>query len=169
MEQDPSLPCPWKDFPFGHPGKRLNWVSGWVFTEYLAGYWAARVGRQGARLGRFGGRDSRIEVARLGAMELFDWYWLGVSAGLGVAAGTAAGWIQSAGPRVLGAIAFAIAALVGIFVAFFVAGWGPAIWAGAATLAWIALRRLTRAAGDPIRPALMVGDTLETAATGERR
>ena len=81
-------------------------------------------------------------VARLGAMELFDWYWLGVSAGLGVAAGTAAGWIQSAGSRVLGAIAFAIAALVGIFVAFFVAGWGPAIWAGAATLAWLALRRL---------------------------
>jgi len=85
-------------------------------------------------------------VARLGGMELFDWYWLGVSAGLGVAAGTAAGWIQSAGSRVLGAIAFAIAALVGIFVSFFVAGWGPAIWAGAATLAWLALRRLTRAA-----------------------
>jgi hypothetical protein len=85
-------------------------------------------------------------VARLGAMELFDWYWLGVSAGLGVAAGTAAAWIQSAGPRVLGAIAFAIAALVGIFVAFFVAGWGPAVWAGAATVAWIALRRLVRAA-----------------------
>jgi len=85
-------------------------------------------------------------VARLGAMELFDWYWLGVSAGLGVAAGTAAGWIQSAGSRVLGAIAFAIAALLGIFVSFFVAGWGPAIWAGAATLAWLALRRLTRAA-----------------------
>jgi hypothetical protein len=72
-------------------------------------------------------------------MELFDWYWLGVSAGLGVAAGTAAAWIQSAGPRVLGAIAFAVAALVGIFVAFFVAGWGPAIWAGAATVAFIPL------------------------------
>jgi hypothetical protein len=85
-------------------------------------------------------------VARLVGMELFDWYWLGVSAGLGVAAGTAAGWIQSAGPRVLGAISFAVAALVGIFVAFFVAGWGPAVWAGAATIAWIALRRLTRAA-----------------------
>jgi hypothetical protein len=85
-------------------------------------------------------------VARLGAMDLFDWYWLGVSAGLGVAAGTAAGWIQSAGARVLGAIAFALAALVGVFVAFFVAGWGPAIWAGAATVAWIALRRLTGAA-----------------------
>ena len=90
--------------------------------------------------------DSRRVVARLGAMELFDWYWLGVSAGLGVAAGTAAAWIQSAGPRVLGAIAFAIAALVGIFVAFFVAGWGPAVWAAAATVAWIALRRLVRAA-----------------------
>ena len=79
-------------------------------------------------------------------MALFDWYWLGVSAGLGVAAGTAAGWIQAAGARVLGALAFAFAALVGIFVAFFVAPWGPAIWAGAATLAWIALRRLGRAA-----------------------
>lgn len=85
-------------------------------------------------------------MARLGAMELFDWYWLGVSAGLGVAAGVAAGWIQSAGARVFGAIAFAVAALVGIFVAFFVAAWGPAIWAGAATVAWLALRRLTRAA-----------------------
>lgn len=85
-------------------------------------------------------------LARLGTMELFDWYWLGVSAGLGVAAGTAAAWIQSAGPRVPGAIAFAVAALVGIFVAFFVAAWGPAVWAGAATVAWVALRRLVRAA-----------------------
>jgi hypothetical protein len=79
-------------------------------------------------------------------MGLFDWYWLGVSVGLGVAAGTAAGWIQSAAARVLGAIAFALAALVGIFVAFDVADWGPAIWAAAATIAWLALRRLGRAA-----------------------
>jgi hypothetical protein len=35
---------------------------------------------------------------------------------------------------------------VGIFVAFFVAAWGPAVWAGAATVAWVALRRLVRAA-----------------------
>jgi hypothetical protein len=87
-----------------------------------------------------------MEEARLGAMELFDWYWLGVGAGLGVAAGTAAAWIQARGPRLLGGIAFAVAALVGIFVAFFVAAWGPAVWAAAATVAWIALRRLNRAA-----------------------
>ena len=79
-------------------------------------------------------------------MGLFDWYWLGVSAGLGVAAGAAAGWIQSGSVKVLAALAFAFAALVGIFVAFFVAGWGPAVWAGAATLAWVTLRRLARAA-----------------------
>ncbi|HEY7003010.1 MAG TPA: hypothetical protein VH281_01910 [Gaiellaceae bacterium] len=79
-------------------------------------------------------------------MGLFDWYWLGVGAGLGVAAGTAAGWIQVVGLRILGALAFALAALVGIFVAFFVAAWGPAIWAGAATLTWLALRRLAGAA-----------------------
>ena len=85
-------------------------------------------------------------AARLDEMGLFDWYWLGVGAGLGVAAGTAAGWIQVVGVRVLGALAFAFAALVGIFVAFFVAAWGPAIWAGAATLAWLALRRLGSAA-----------------------
>ena len=85
-------------------------------------------------------------MARLGEMGLFDWYWLGVSAGLGVAAGTAAGWFQAVGARVLGAVAFAFAALVGIFVAFFVAGWGPAVWAIAATVAWLALRRLGRAA-----------------------
>jgi hypothetical protein len=79
-------------------------------------------------------------------MELFDWYWLGVGAGLGAAAGTAAAWIQARGPRLLGGIAFAVAALIGIFVAFFVAAWGPAVWAAAATVAWIALRRLSRAA-----------------------
>jgi hypothetical protein len=79
-------------------------------------------------------------------MGLFDWYWLGVSAGLGVAGGTAAGWIEAARALVLGALAFAFAALVGIFVAFFVAPWGPAIWAAAATLAWLAFRRLGRAA-----------------------
>jgi hypothetical protein len=79
-------------------------------------------------------------------MGLFDWYWLGVSAGLGVAAGTAAGWVEAAHARVLGAIAFGLAALVGIFVAFFVAGWGPAVWAAAATVAWLALRRLVGAA-----------------------
>jgi hypothetical protein len=79
-------------------------------------------------------------------MGLFDWYWLGVGAGLGVATGTAAGWIQAVGLRVLGALAFGFAALAGIFVGFFVAAWGPAIWAGAATLAWLALRRLGAAA-----------------------
>jgi outer membrane protein OmpA-like peptidoglycan-associated protein len=31
------------------------------------------------------------------------------------------------------------------------------------------MRRLTRTATDPVRPALMVGDTLETAGQGERR
>jgi hypothetical protein len=85
-------------------------------------------------------------AARLGGMGLFDWYWLGVGAGLGVAGGTAAGWIQAVGLRVLGTLAFVFAALVGIFVSFFVAAWGPAIWAGAATLAWVALRRLGGAA-----------------------
>ena len=79
-------------------------------------------------------------------MGLFDWYWLGVGAGLGVAAGTAAGWIQAVGLRVLLALAFAVAALAGIFVAFFVAAWGPAVWAVAATVAWLALRRLGGAA-----------------------
>ena len=79
-------------------------------------------------------------------MGLFEWYWLGVGAGLGVAAGAAAGWIQAAGLRVLSVLAFVFAALAGIFVAFFVAAWGPAIWAGAATVAWVALRRLAGAA-----------------------
>ncbi|HEX5467528.1 MAG TPA: hypothetical protein VFW80_00615 [Gaiellaceae bacterium] len=79
-------------------------------------------------------------------MGLFDWYWLGVSSGLGVASGTAAGWVQAAHARLLGGLAFALAALVGIFVGFFVAAWGPAVWAVAATLAWLALRRLGGAA-----------------------
>ena len=89
-------------------------------------------------------------------MGLFDWYWLGVGAGLGVAAGVAAGWVQAAGLRVLSALAFAFAALAGIFVAFFVAAWGPAIWAGAATVAWLALRRL----GGAAFPAAFLGAAL---------
>jgi hypothetical protein len=88
-------------------------------------------------------------AARLDEMGLFEWYWLGVGAGLGVAAGTAAGWIQVVGLRIFAILAFVFAALVGIFVALLVAVWGLAVWAGAATLAWIALRRL----GGPAFPA----------------
>jgi hypothetical protein len=79
-------------------------------------------------------------------MGVFDWYWLGVGAGLGVAAGTAAGWIQAAGLRVLGVLALVFAAAVGIFVTLLVAVWGIAVWAGAAAIAWLALRRLASAA-----------------------
>jgi hypothetical protein len=79
-------------------------------------------------------------------MGLFDWYWLGVGAGLGVAAGTAAGWIQAVGLRVLAVLAFVFAAAVGIFVTLLAAAWALAVWAGAAGLAWLALRRLAGAA-----------------------
>ena len=96
----------------------------------------------------------QIHRARIAEGRRLDWVRWSFSTGTGSA--SAPGWalppgrrlrgFRPVGPRLLGGIAFAVAALIGIFVAFFVAAWGPAVWAAAATVAWIALRRLSRAA-----------------------
>jgi len=92
---------------------------------------------------RGGGRSRRHYT---GSVDLTDWYWLGVAAGLGVATGVAFNWILTRRATVVAGFALALAALAGVFVAFLVANWAAAVWAAGSWVGWLGLRRLSRAA-----------------------
>src|SRR5204862_4033516 len=64
--------------------------------------------------------DIRKASGYTGRVDLSDWYWLGVAAGLGVATGVAFNWMQARLALPLAAVAFVLAALAGVFVAFLV-------------------------------------------------
>jgi hypothetical protein len=74
---------------------------------------------------------------------ILDWYWLGVLLGLGVTAGAIG---REVARPVLGAASLAALAAAIVIALLALEWWGLAAFAGAALLAWFALRRLARGA-----------------------